>query len=52
MGKREAANARELLLRCRESNSWPGHGDDIQLLRPLMAQVYDFQDRYESEMPG
>ena len=52
MGKREAAHARELLLRCRESNSWPGYGDEIQLLKPLMAQVYDFQDEYESETPG
>lgn len=52
MGKREAEHARELLLRCTESNIWPGYGESIQLLKPLMAQVYDFQDEYESEIPG
>lgn len=49
MGKREAAAARERLVRCRETGIWPGRYDGIQLLKPAMAQVYDFQDEYESE---
>ena len=48
MGKREAARARERLVRCRETGTWPGRYDGIQLLKPAMAQVYDFQDEYES----
>ncbi|MDI6024496.1 PD-(D/E)XK nuclease-like domain-containing protein [Leucobacter sp. UT-8R-CII-1-4] len=46
MGVAEALEARDILKRCVGSGEWPGYPVEVNLLKPPVWAVYDYQDRY------
>jgi len=48
IGTAKARRARELYAACLESGHWPRYPNEIQLLKPPMPAVYDFEDHYAS----
>lgn len=51
IGQAKALRARRLYAEATRTGIWPAYPSDIQIVRPPMWSVYDYQDRYSEETP-
>lgn len=49
MGHTKAAAARRIYAECVTAETWPGYGDDVQLLSPPNYIIYNFEEQYPNE---
>lgn len=52
IGDAKALRARRLYAESVRTDSWPAYSEAIQIVRPPMWSVYDYQDQYSDERPA